>query len=130
MNIFLLHSILYPQDISDDTIRSATSNDDTQAAEYKSLNRAVCLNTRHLLKSTEDIDSAYKQLDQFHNGGGNLKTIETFLNEQMDPTLALLGITFTPKGSKDPILPGKPVVKEIRNLLKAEDKNKRGGYDQ
>ena len=49
-HIVLLHSVLYPQDISDDTICNATSNDDTQAAEYKSMNRAVCLNTRHLLK--------------------------------------------------------------------------------
>ena len=141
--IILLQSVSFPtslHDVSDtgdgvlrvNDILSGfiTSNDDRQAAEYKTKNRAVCLNTRHLLKSTEHIDSAYKQLDQFHNGGGNLKIIETFLNEQMDPTLALLGATFTPNGSKDPIPPEKSIVKEIRHLLKAQDKNKRGGYNQ
>lgn len=92
--------------------------------------RPICPYTKHLFTSIGDLESAFKELEQFHNGGGNLKTIETFLNEQMDPTLKLLGVTFTPNGSNGPIPPEKSTMKTIKKLFAKQDKNKRGGYDQ
>jgi len=101
-----------------------------KAVKVKISKRPSCSNTNHLFTSSEVLDSAYTQLEQFHNGGGNLKTIETYLNEQMDTTLSLLGVTFTPDGSKDPIPTGKSTTKGIKDLFRQQDKNKRGGYDQ
>lgn len=104
--------------------------DNDGPAKNKINTRPICPDTKHLFTSIGDLESAFKELEQFHNGGGNLKTIETFLNEQMDPTLKLLGVTFTPNGSNDPIPPDKSTIKTIKKLFAKGDKNKRGGYDQ
>lgn len=92
----------------------------------------ICSNAKKLIfQDTEVFESAYQELEKFHNGGGNLKTIEKFLNDNMDSTLKLLGATFTPEGSKDPIPSDISTTNEIKNLyVKKDEKNKRGGYDQ
>jgi len=125
----LLGMIFRPTMLVPDT-NVETESVAAKAVKVKISKRPSCSNTNHLFNSSEVLDSAYTQLEQFHNGGGNLKTIETYLNEQMDPTLSLLGVTFTPDGSKDPIPTGNSTTKGIKDLFRQQDKNKRGGYDQ
>lgn len=87
----------------------------------------VCADTKDLLDKTKLLE-AHAKLDDFHNAGGNLKSIEEYLNNQIDPTLSRLNISFTPKNSNSSIRVG--IRKEIHKLMVEGDKNNRGGYDQ
>lgn len=101
--------------------------------------RPVCHDTKHLFYSEShatdaDVDGnikvAYEELESFHNEGGNLKTIENYLNDHMDSTLDLLDITFTPKGDSGPIPADQSITKTYKETLIKYDKHNRGGYDQ
>lgn len=115
----------------DNILKHSTAQHNTnENMKLSSMTRQVCLNTRHLFESAESIEAAYKSLEEFHNGGGNLKVIESYLNDNMDETLRLLNITFTPVGSDKPLPPGESISKVINKLLIQNDKRKRRGYDQ
>jgi hypothetical protein len=98
--------------------------------------RPVCPNTRHLLLSSDEtggdetIQAAYKDLEEFHNAGGNLKVIEKYLNQNIDETLRLLNVTFTPQGSNRPLPLRASISQTVQKLLIQNDRNKRRGYDQ
>jgi len=92
--------------------------------------RNVCQNTKHLFKGMDYIEAAYKEAEAFHNGGGNLKQVEKYLNDNIDETLKVIGSTFTPAGAKEPFNEGQSISGEIKKLYVINDKYKRGGYDQ
>jgi len=114
------------------------------ASRSRRSSRPVCQDTKHLFQSphatdNDDDDStstaikaAYAELESFHNEGGNLKTIENYLNDHMDSTLDLLDITFTPKGSAsgEPIPANQSITQTYKQTLIKYDKHNRGGYDQ
>jgi FkbM family methyltransferase len=114
------------QGLHDERIMPSTSTTTTTT----SMTRHVCPNTRHLFESEESIQSAYKDLEEFHNAGGNLKAIEKYLNDNIDETLKILNVTFTPKGSNQPLSAGQSISQTIDKLLMQNDKRKRRGYDQ
>jgi len=95
----------------------------------RTLGRDVCLNTKHLLADMNVIKAAYNDLEDFHNGGRNFRTIGNYLNRNVDATLKLLNVTFTPEGAHEPLSPDKSISNEITALLLEKDKEKRGGYD-
>jgi hypothetical protein len=66
--------------------------------------RHICPRALSLLhRNTSVIQSAYEAAEAFHNGGGNLKAIEIYLNSHMDETLERLKLKFYPSGSSEPI---------------------------
>jgi len=112
-------------------------NKDVAPSSKSSLSRPVCNRTRHLFHSMDAVEAAYQQLESFHNRGGNIKTIETYLNDHMDSTLNRLKITFTPDGDGDgdddeseQLSPETSISQEIMHLLAKHDEHNRGGYDQ
>ncbi len=114
--------------------------------------RTFCPSARHLFLDDDNDDttitsifkSVYLDAEKFHNGGGNLKSIETYLNDHMDETYKMLGITFTPekqsnqnrgeddKGGEEDSTNDDfdSIAKKVVELMKAKDIRKRGGYDQ
>lgn len=126
--IFSLHSIQYLGN-APPTLGNAPP------AEFIASKRPLCQDTKHLFHNMTTLTSAYTQAEKFHNGGGNLKVIETYLNRQVDKTYKMLGITFTPEAaanSESPrsLGPNEPISGKVLELMKRKDVHKRGGYDQ
>jgi len=95
--------------------------------------RKICLSTISLFDSEDHFATtrvAYAKAEAFHNGGGNLKSLEIFLNSHIDDTYKRHGISFVPKGSEGPLPPNESISDTIKETLKKNDLNKRGGYDQ
>lgn len=100
--------------------------------------RYICPEASGLLNpSTSEtvLESVYRRAEKFHNGGGNLKSIEEYLNRHMDETLDRQGMTYFPPGSTTPLKGSgegaTSVTKAIIEEQKALDvKQQRGGYDQ
>lgn len=92
--------------------------------------RPICPHTKHLIKSMEVLEDAYEELESFHNDGGNLQSIQQYLTDEIDHSYHLLGITFTPEGSTEPLPKTKSISKEVRKILKKSDATMRGGYNQ
>ena len=94
--------------------------------------RIICPGSLNLL-NTDDVGAlraAYDAAEAFHNRGGNLKSIETYLNSHIDDTLKRLDIQYFPKGSGCPLQDNESVKINIRESLKANDHKEAGGYDQ
>lgn len=93
--------------------------------------RHICPSALTLVKqNTSIIQSAYRNAEAFHNGGGNLKLIETYLNSHMDDTLKKLSLKFYPTGASKPISDQDSATDTIIGLQREKDVHKRGGYDQ
>jgi len=91
----------------------------------------VCPNTLHLFRDMPSIEAAYNDAEAFHKLGGNLKSVETYLNTQIDETIKVQGLEFKPYDDADGSLPpNTTIAKWVKDLLVAKDLNKRGGYDQ
>ena len=95
--------------------------------------RKLCSSTQSLMNIDANftvLQSAYAKAEAFHNGGGNLKSIETYLNNNIDITFKKHGIQFIPEGSETPLSSDELITATIIELLKKNDRRKRGGYDQ
>jgi hypothetical protein len=92
--------------------------------------RKVCPNALSLFNGMEDIEVAYKASEEFHRYGGNLKTLENFLNDQIDPTFKVHDIKFHDKAAEKDFPPEQSIKQGVQDLLKAQDTKGRGGYDQ
>lgn len=62
----------------------------------------------------------------FHQRGGNLRSIADYLNRHQQSTLDSLGIMFTPRGKNNPI---KDTIQHLRQFY-LNNEIKRGGYGQ
>jgi len=94
--------------------------------------RTICPGSLNLL-NTDDVGAlraAYDAAEAFHNRGGGLKNIETYLNSHIDDTLKRLDVQYFPKGSGSPLQDNESVKINIRESLKANDHKEAGGYDQ
>eukprot|EP00559_Dactyliosolen_fragilissimus_P002512 CAMPEP_0184866304 /NCGR_PEP_ID=MMETSP0580-20130426/21786_1 /TAXON_ID=1118495 /ORGANISM="Dactyliosolen fragilissimus" /LENGTH=291 /DNA_ID=CAMNT_0027365925 /DNA_START=238 /DNA_END=1110 /DNA_ORIENTATION=- len=76
------------------------------------------------------LTSTYLKAENFHNGGGNMKTIDKYLNEQMDKTFEMLNIKFKPQDSHVELNKTESITDKLLELYKTNDIHKRGGYDQ
>lgn len=96
------------------TSRSTTSNGN------------ICPSALKIFDTATEIDIAIANNIQFHQQGGNLHSIEEYLNSHMDSTLQSLNVQFTPNGQD------KPTENAIDYLQDHYKKNsvKRGGYGQ
>jgi hypothetical protein len=103
--------------------RRAGAHDDVVALN---LGDNVCEEATHLFER-ESLIRANKQARLFHVFGGNLHSIQSYLDAQIDPTLVKLGVTFTPEGNKFPLPAGS--VASFLNRHNVEPKySHRGGY--
>lgn len=132
---FVLVLLQVPTFISDDEEQNFLNLPDSNhiaIAYHESLPRInICPSTRHLFPDDPTfLETSHKELELFHNTGGNLKTIETYLNDNIDETLKLLGVKFTAYGADKPLPPHKSIREEMQRLLVEDDKEKRGGYTQ
>ena len=107
-----------------------TTKDTADAQKGLVSMRRVCPRTKHLFTSMDAIKTIFLKTEHFHNKGGNLKAIEEYLNSHMDDTLKGLSVQFIPKGSTDPLPEDENIPGFIMKSVKANDKHKRGGYDQ
>mmetsp|Transcript_826 Transcript_826/g.1754 ORF Transcript_826/g.1754 Transcript_826/m.1754 type:complete len:440 (-) Transcript_826:187-1506(-) len=95
--------------------------------------RKLCPNAIPFLDASNDyatVERAYKEMEAFHNLGGNRKSIETYLTSHIDDTLKRHNVKFIPNDSQEPVDQSNSVRDTIKDLLVKNDRNKRGGYDQ
>lgn len=115
---------------SENSTFMTTPHDDDHNNSSGPMHRKVCPHTLHLFQDMNAVVNAYHKAEAFHNKAGNLKMIENYLNDQMDPTIKSLGYRFIPRAKKRPIPLDQNIPKYILQTLRANDKEKRGGYDQ
>jgi len=69
---------------------------------------------------------AVQDAEAFHvSGGRNLKTLQLYLDKQIDATFRDLGVTLANGNNKED-----SITKTVHEYLKINDKHGRGGYDQ
>jgi len=93
--------------------------------------KSICPSTISIFHTGDDfaiLRAAIMEAEAFHDGGGNLKSIENYLNSHIDDTFKKLNIEFTPNDGKG--APSESISAEIKDLLQAKDVHNRGGYDQ
>mmetsp|Transcript_10849 Transcript_10849/g.18060 ORF Transcript_10849/g.18060 Transcript_10849/m.18060 type:complete len:336 (-) Transcript_10849:835-1842(-) len=93
------------------------------------LKKEICKRTVNLFSGENEIRSALKVADKFHDGGGNLKTIQEFLDNQIQGTLEKFGLNFTDTNGLT-VQENVTIPDFVYNLLKENDIHHRGGYDQ
>ena len=86
----------------------------------------ICPSALKLFNNTTELLGMIEEQTQFHQSGGSLASIESYLNRHMQSTLDRLSIQFIPKSNNG----GKPVPNAIEYLNEyyASHKVKRGGY--
>ena len=90
----------------------------------------ICPNSMNFL-NMQNIESAFIRAENFHNGGGGLKSVETLLNSAIDDAYRLSGAKYTPEGSDSiPVSSDASISAAIKKSLISNDKHNRGGYDQ
>eukprot|EP00980_Cylindrotheca_fusiformis_P003731 scaffold825_cov147-Cylindrotheca_fusiformis.AAC.6 len=105
------------------------------AIERSKRNLGGAYSKRHFCSSAENLlqqdmstlRDAYEAAEAFHNGGGNFKAIEKYLNSHMDKTLEAMDLRFFPDGESTD---SESVTKKIIDLQREKDTQNRGGYDQ
>jgi len=120
-------------DMIDSHHSAPTIIEKSDTVSWSEIKRPICPQTRHLLRVDDDmasLTSAYLEAEKFHYGGGNMKTIEKYLNAQTDKTYEMLNIKFKPKGSDGFLRKTESITQKVHELYKANDVHKRGGYDQ
>jgi len=86
----------------------------------------ICPSALKLFDNATEVVIAIANNIQFHQRGGNLHSIEKYLNSHMGSTLRSLNVQFTPKGEKN------PTENAVEYLQDYYEKNNvaRGGYGQ
>ena len=89
----------------------------------------ICASALNLFANTTELELAIQKNVHFHQHGGNLHSIEQYLNSHMQSTLDRLGVQFSPNDNGDPNN-NKPVSNAIEYLngYYAKNEVKRGGY--
>jgi len=87
----------------------------------------ICPSAIKLFANTTELEYAIQKNVHYHQQGGNLHSIEKYLNSHMQSTLDRLGVQFSPKDNLN-----KPVPNAIEHLKEYYKNNKvsRGGYGQ
>ena len=107
----------------------ATDLMDLSWNKFENSKKNICKRTANLFSSEDEIKSAIRAADEFHDNGGNLKMIQHFLDDQIEGTFKQLGIKFADRdGLTKP--DNMTTSNFIYNLLKENDAHDRGGYDQ
>lgn len=92
----------------------------------------ICPSALKLFNNTTQLLEMIEKQTRFHRFGGNLASIEAFLNENMQSTLDRLHIRFEPKSHKKKSS-GEPLVENaieyLNEYFKTHNTN-RGGYGQ
>ena len=85
----------------------------------------ICPSALNLFANTTELKQAINKNIDFHQHGGSLRSIETYLNSHMQSTIDRLGLKFSPNDNG-------PVTNVINYLNEyyAKNKVKRGGYGQ
>lgn len=106
-------------------VRSAVTPSLHQIGE-KGATTNICPSALKLFTNKTKLELAIESNIHFHQHGGNLHSIEQYLNSHMQSTLDRLGVQFTPGKSNN------PVPDAIGHLNDYYRKNpvKRGGYGQ
>lgn len=86
----------------------------------------ICSSALHLFDNITELHWAIDNNIQFHQRGGNLASIEKYLNKNMQSTLDDLQIQFTPNGARTP---ERNAIEYLHDYSK-ESAVKRGGYGQ
>ena len=92
----------------------------------------VCNHAISMFPDDSTIQSAFSEAENFHNRGGNLKSVQLYLDKQIPFTYGTLGMSYIPENKASPrVLPGdKDISSIIKEEMVAKDEKKRGGYDQ
>lgn len=115
-------SPIYPYD---------THENDDSKDRYITSGKHICLDTMLFFKNISSIEAAYKEAENFHNLGGNLKILEMYLNNQIDETLNIQDLGFYSFDNNDgTIPPNMTVTAWWKQLQKRNDLGNSGGYLQ
>mmetsp|Transcript_9857 Transcript_9857/g.14516 ORF Transcript_9857/g.14516 Transcript_9857/m.14516 type:complete len:403 (-) Transcript_9857:242-1450(-) len=87
----------------------------------------ICPSAVKLIKNITELRSAIDSQTRFHQQGGNLASIEGYLNDQMQNTLDRLEVEFVPKQANQQ--QQLPSIQYLRQYYKTHQV-KRGGYGQ
>lgn len=87
--------------------------------------KSVCKSAMKLFKNMSELHLEIDRQIEFHQRGGNLISIEKYLNDQMQSTLDRLELEFVPNEA-GPVLPS---IQYLQQYYKTH-KVKRGGYGQ
>jgi len=87
----------------------------------------ICPSALNIFANKSELELAIQKNVHFHQHGGNLHSIEQYLNSHMQSTLNRLGVEYSPKDDLN-----KPVPNAIEHLNEYYKKNQvaRGGYGQ
>ena len=87
----------------------------------------ICPSALRLFNNTTELHLAIDKNIQFHQRGGNLASIEIYLNNNMQSTLDYLNVQFTPIGARSPT---RNAIQYLHAYPKINTLVKRGGYGQ
>jgi hypothetical protein len=109
---------------------SSTSPGPSRGADFS--DTFVCAHAKSMFPSMSIIEAAYWEAENFHNRGGNLKSIQLYLDKQLPFTYETLGMSYIPekKTSHQVEAGDKDISSIIIDEIKEKDVHKRGGYDQ
>ena len=112
-------------------IRRTNSDNLTKEASAKertntSHRRDICPSAVKLFHNVTELRLAIEENTNFHQRGGNLHSIESYLNSHQQSTLDALGIQFLPDGEKNP---ANNAIQHLSEYYK-NHQIKRGGYGQ
>jgi len=125
------HLLVEEQKEQEPHTTSTTSS--TSSFSFSGFN--ICPIAMHLITDNkETVQSSFKELYTFHNMGGNLMTLDKYLNKQINPTLHKLGITFNTNAAatkeERTNTSSIDIDAAIHQELRKNDRKNRGGYDQ
>jgi hypothetical protein len=91
----------------------------------------LCSSTIGLFPNRSIVEKAVEDAEKFHEGGGSLKSIQLYLDRQIQTTYKALGVSYVPSDLVDPKRQEELTAPElIHEELRLGDTKKRGGYDQ
>ncbi|KAL7462199.1 hypothetical protein ACHAXS_002589 [Conticribra weissflogii] len=99
---------------------------DEPSSEQNGLNYNICPSALRLFDNRTELINVIEKQIHFHRKGGNLASIEEYLNKHMQNTVDRLGVEFIPEGET---LPVNDSIKYLQDYYKSHQV-KRGGYGQ
>ena len=126
-NLFLFTSSIISQRHPPNKNQNTISMVDRQNSGITKISGAsfICPSALKLFKNITELRIAIDIQIQFHQRGGNLASIENYLNDQMQSTLDRLGIEFVPKEEDQHDLPS---IEYLQQYYKSHEV-KRGGCE-